>query len=87
MILLSVFRRTFGDEPLLGRRAWFFVGLGKILAVAVFLRALVLNEPGQFVLRDSFEELIVWLVIAVTGAFALLLGRDSSAGRPAGRPA
>ncbi len=86
MMLLALFRQAFGNDDA-AAKAWFFVGLGKIIAVAVFLRALVLNEPGQFVLRDSFEELIVWIVLALTGAFALLLGRSRPARKAQDRPA
>ena len=53
------------------RKAWILIGAGKIVGVAVFLKAMIINNPGQFLLRDSVEDMIIWVVMSIMAAFYL----------------
>lgn len=56
------------------RKSWLLIGAGKILCVAVFLKAMIINNPGQFLLRDSVEDMIIWVVMSVM-AIVYLFGK------------
>jgi hypothetical protein len=56
------------------RKTWLLLGVGKIVCVAIFLRAMIISSPGQFLLRDSVEDIIIWIVMSIMAAVYLFGG-------------
>lgn len=67
-------------KPVL-RSVIFLLGTGKILTVAIFLRGMLLTKPSEFQLRDTMEELLVWLAVMGAAACICLLGRGGKPSR------
>ncbi|MFH1437731.1 MAG: alkaline phosphatase family protein, partial [Pseudomonadota bacterium] len=61
-------------KPVL-RSSIFLLGTGKIIGVGIFIRAMMLNNPSQFLLRDAMEELLLWFAVMGAAACICLLGR------------